>query len=405
MPGVGGAVPGRALARRLAAWLSGDDAPPDALHFGTVAVTDRGLAVFLRGNVDLLVPDRGTAMAGADATTWTDRLITAPDAPMALTLQGATAPPDLLGGVLDLREGVVPGVAVVAVAATMSPAQPVLPVEPSRAGKPARADEARAGRSTGEHQVAVPPPAEAAVVVEGVSEGVTEVVGQRPRHRLPTGAVPVPGSPAAARAALRAGVARAAEREKAEREKAGRAPEKAPSPAPPPKAAPEPAPVQADEPPKAEGYLCARGHLNDPRSHFCVLCGIRMDERTGVLVVDVRPPLGILVFDDGATHTVDAGYLLGREPDGDARVRSGVLRPIALDDPSGAMSRVHAEIRLDNWDVLLTDSGSSNGTFIAEPGMQTWSMLGPSQPFRLVPGVRVRLGQRIFTFETPSGVR
>jgi hypothetical protein len=163
--------------------------------------------------------------------------------------------------------------------------------------------------------------------------------------------------------------------------------------------------VRKDEAPKAEGYLCARGHLNDPRSHFCVLCGIRMDESTGGLVVDVRPPLGLLVFDDGATHTVDTGYLLGREPATDARVRSGVLRPITLEDPTGAMSRVHAEIRLDNWDVVLTDSGSSNGTFIAEPGMQVWSMLGPSQPFRLVPGVRVRLGQRTFTFETPSGVR
>jgi FHA domain len=390
-----GPSPGRALARRLAAWLSGDDAPPDALRFGTVAVTDRGIAVFLRGGVDLLVPDRGTAMAGADAATWTDRLIEVPDAPMALTLQGATAPADPLGGVLDLREGVVPGVAVVAAAATMSPAQPVLPVQPGRAGQPARADGARAEGSTGEHQAVVPPPAEPAAVVEGV----TEVLGQRPRHRLDTGAQPVPGSPAAARAALRAGVARAEEREKAEREKAARAPEKA---------APEKAPVErppADEPPKAEGYLCARGHLNDPRSHVCVLCGIRMNEHMGVLVVDERPPLGMLVFDDGATHTVDAGYLLGREPDGDARVRSGVLRPIALDDPSGAMSRVHAEIRLDNWDVLLTDSGSSNGTFIAEPGMQVWSMLAPSQSFRLVPGVRVRLGQRTFTFETPSGVR
>ena len=111
------------------------------------------------------------------------------------------------------------------------------------------------------------------------------------------------------------------------------------------------------------------------------------------------------MFDDGATHTVDTGYLLGREPANDARVRSGVLRPITLDDPTGAMSRVHAEIRLDNWDVVLTDSGSSNGTFIAEPGMQVWSMLGPSQPYRLAPGVRVRLGQRTFTFETPSGVR
>jgi pSer/pThr/pTyr-binding forkhead associated (FHA) protein len=130
-----------------------------------------------------------------------------------------------------------------------------------------------------------------------------------------------------------------------------------------------------------------------------------MNERTGVLVVDERPPLGLLVFDDGVTHTVDTGYLLGREPDGDARVRAGALRPIALEDRSGAMSRVHAEIRLENWDVVLTDSGSSNGTFIAEPGMQVWTMLGPSRPYRLAPGVRVRLGQRTFTFETPSGVR
>ena len=387
-----GPAPGRGLARRLAAWLGGDDAPSDALSFGTVAATDRGLAVFLRGNVDLLVPDRGTAMAGADATTWTDRLIDTPDAPMALTLQGATAPADLLGGVFDLREGVVPGVAVVATVATVSPAQPVLPVEPSRAADPARKD----GTSTGEHEVVVPPPAAPAAVADP-ADGLTEVIGRLSRGLRTPGAEPVPGSPEAARAALRAGMARAAEREKAEREKAE------PQPAAAPAAAP--APVPQEEAPKAEGYLCARGHLNDPRAHFCVLCGIRMDENAGVLVVDVRPPLGLLVFDDGATHTVDSGFLLGREPVNDARVRSGVLRPITLDDPTGAMSRVHAEIRLDNWDVVLTDSGSSNGTFIAEPGMQVWTMLGPSRPYRLAPGVRVRLGQRTFTFETPSGVR
>jgi hypothetical protein len=398
--GAAGPSPGRGLARRLAAWLGGDDAPPDDLRFGTLSTTDRGLAVFLRGTVDLLVPDRGTAIAGADATTWTDRLIDVPDAPMALTLQGATAPADLLGGVLDLREGVVPGIAVVAATATVSPEQPVLPVEPNRAAGPARKD----GSTTGEHEVVAPPAEAAAAPAPAPVDGVTEVLGRPSRHRKGTGAQPVPGSPAAARAALRAGVERAAEREKAEREKAGRAP--APTPARSPDPAPAPAaPVRAEEAPKAEGYLCARGHLNDPRSHFCVLCGIRMNESTGVLVVDERPPLGILVFDDGTTHTVDAGYLLGREPEGDARVRSGVLRPITLDDPSGAMSRVHAEIRLDNWDVLLSDSGSSNGTLIAEPGMQVWTMLAPSRPFRLVPGVRVRLGQRTFTFETPSGVR
>ena len=162
---------------------------------------------------------------------------------------------------------------------------------------------------------------------------------------------------------------------------------------------------RGEGPPMAEGYLCARGHLNDPSSHFCVLCGIRMNELTGVLVVAERPPLGLLVFDDGATHTVDSGFLLGREPDGDARVRAGVLRPIVLEDRSGSMSRVHAEIRLENWDVVLTDSGSSNGTLVAEPGSGAWTPLLPGRPFRLLPGARVRLGQRTFTFETPSGVR
>jgi hypothetical protein len=344
-----------------------------------------------------------------------------------LTLQGATAPADLLGGVFDLREGVVPGVAVVAVAAAVASGRPVLPVGPDRA---ARKD----GATTGEHQIVVPPPAEPAAVAEAAvaeaavaeaaaadpADGVTEVVRMRPRHRVESGAQPVPGSPAAARAALRAGMARAEEREKAEREKAGqpgsrgperaapgaapaRPPDSAPAPSPAPR--PEPGPVRKEEAPKAEGYLCAQGHLNDPRVHVCGQCGIPMSESTGGLVVDERPPLGVLVFDDGTTHTVDAGYLLGREPEGDARVRSGVLRPIVLDDRSGAMSRVHAEIRLENWDVVLTDSGSSNGSFVAGPGARAWTTLTAGKSFRLVPGTRVQLGQRNFTFETVAGVR
>ena len=52
-----------------------------------------------------------------------------------------------------------------------------------------------------------------------------------------------------------------------------------------------------------------------------MLCGIRMNERTGELVFGPRPPLGLLVFDDGATYTVDAEYLVGRMPDVDERVR------------------------------------------------------------------------------------
>ncbi len=158
-------------------------------------------------------------------------------------------------------------------------------------------------------------------------------------------------------------------------------------------------------PGEARGHLCSRGHLNDPRSHFCVLCGIRMNERTGVLVIGSRPPLGLLVLDDGATYTVDAEYLVGRMPESDERVRSGALRSIVVEDRSGAVSRVHAEVRVDGWDVVLVDSGSRNGTHVAGPGEPAWTTLPAGQSHRLVPGTRVRLGARTFVFESPSGVR
>ena len=135
-----------------------------------------------------------------------------------------------------------------------------------------------------------------------------------------------------------------------------------------------------------------------------MLCGIRMNERTGLLVIGDRPPLGLLVFDSGTTYTVDAEYLIGRMPDVDERVRSGALRPIAVDDHTGSMSRVHAEIRLEGWDILIVDSGSSNGTFVAPPG-EGFEQLAPGESRRLVPGTKVRLGETTFVFESPSGVR
>jgi pSer/pThr/pTyr-binding forkhead associated (FHA) protein len=129
-----------------------------------------------------------------------------------------------------------------------------------------------------------------------------------------------------------------------------------------------------------------------------------MNERTGVLVLGERPPLGLLVFDSGTTYTVDAEYLIGRTPEVDERVRTGELRPIAVEDHTDSMSRVHAEVRLDGWDVMIVDSGSSNGTFIAPPG-EDFARLAPGEARRVVPGAKVRLGETTFVFQTPSGVR
>jgi FHA domain-containing protein len=153
------------------------------------------------------------------------------------------------------------------------------------------------------------------------------------------------------------------------------------------------------------GYPCARGHLNDPRAPVCAMCGVPMEEQAGPPVVGPRPPLGLLAFEDGATYTVDAEYLMGRLPEADPRVISGALRALALEDTSGAVSRVHAQIVLDGWDTLIVDAGSRNGTFVCAPGEQGWTQLPAGESYRLVPGSRVRIGGRSFQFESPSGAR
>jgi pSer/pThr/pTyr-binding forkhead associated (FHA) protein len=94
---------------------------------------------------------------------------------------------------------------------------------------------------------------------------------------------------------------------------------------------------------------------------------------------------------------------MGRMPEADPRVTSGEVRSLALEDTSGAVSRVHAQIIVHEWDALLVDAGSRNGTFVSAPGEQGWTQLPAGETHRLVPGTRVRVGGRSFQFELPSG--
>ena len=174
---------------------------------------------------------------------------------------------------------------------------------------------------------------------------------------------------------------------------------------------PAPADPEAEETPgrrrgpRIRGYRCENGHLNDPRSPSCRECGAPIDERVGGLVAGSRPALGTLVFDDGGAHLVDGGYLVGRTPNVDERVRTGELRPIVVDDQTGSVSPAHAEIRVSGWDVLVIDNGSGNGTDVSGPDEGQWTTLPPRRSRRLLPGTRVRLGARVFVFESSSTVR
>lgn len=150
-----------------------------------------------------------------------------------------------------------------------------------------------------------------------------------------------------------------------------------------------------------EGALCSRGHFNDPDSPFCTVCGISMLQRTRDTVLRPRPSLGVLVLDDGSAYTITSAYVIGRDPETDPAVSDGSARPLVVDDDTHSVSRVHAAITLDGWTVLLTDRGSSNGTYVSTSGQDgPWTALEPHVPRALDPSTHVRVGKRQLVFDS-----
>jgi hypothetical protein len=146
------------------------------------------------------------------------------------------------------------------------------------------------------------------------------------------------------------------------------------------------------------GLACGIGHVNRVDAPYCSACGRRL-QGTVNLVSGPRPSLGTLIFDDGSAFGLEHGYVIGRDPAGDPAVRSGVAHALPLDDPERAVSRVHAEIRLDGWDTLIVDRGSANGTHVAVPGGTAWQRLAPDVPVVLADGWSVAIGRRTFVFQ------
>jgi hypothetical protein len=155
--------------------------------------------------------------------------------------------------------------------------------------------------------------------------------------------------------------------------------------------------------PIIQGVYCKNGHFDDPEALFCAICGISMNQQTLVPRPGERPPLGVLLLDDGAVFQLDSDYVIGREPGLDASVAQGKARPLRIADESGIVSRVHAKIHLDGWRVLVTDLGSANGTRVLLPAQPADQPLVPQVPIVLATGSQVDLGGRGFRYESHRG--
>lgn len=146
------------------------------------------------------------------------------------------------------------------------------------------------------------------------------------------------------------------------------------------------------------GILCGREHFNHPLARYCTLCGISLAGESHRLVHGHRPPLSFMVVDDGSVFSVDGDYVMGREPAGDPKVWEGRARALVIDDDEHSISRVHGELYLHEWAVMLCDRHSHGGTYIQPPGAVDWTRLVAETPTEILPGTRIAIGRRTIFF-------
>lgn len=132
--------------------------------------------------------------------------------------------------------------------------------------------------------------------------------------------------------------------------------------------------------PTVLAVVCLNRHLSSPYAPACRICGAAIPEQQPRRIA--RPSLGRLVLSTGAAVNLDKGVVFGRSPQTTA---DGAARPNLIKLDAAEISRQHAEVRLEDWQVLLRDLGSGNGTTITLPGRAA-ELIRPRVDYALEPG-------------------
>ena len=125
-----------------------------------------------------------------------------------------------------------------------------------------------------------------------------------------------------------------------------------------------------------------------------------MFQNSVVLSEGERPPLGVLLLSNGESYPLTTNLVIGREPFHHGQVLDGSAEALVPTSKGPSLSRVHAQIRLEGWDVHLVDEGSTNGSYVWDEARRQWIRLVAQQPYVLRPGDQIALGELTATFET-----
>lgn len=109
---------------------------------------------------------------------------------------------------------------------------------------------------------------------------------------------------------------------------------------------------------------------------------------------DISMGWGVLAFSNGVRITVDRRVLIGRNPKVTGDVEGELPHLMKFDGPGQGLSRTHAEVRLEDGEMLLEDLESTNGTEVQLPGQQR-RRLRSGEPVVLVPGTLIDFGEEL----------
>lgn len=132
--------------------------------------------------------------------------------------------------------------------------------------------------------------------------------------------------------------------------------------------------------------VCPSGHWSSPSERRCRICGTALPPQQPQPIP--RPPLGRLTLSGGGSVVLDRNVLLGRAPTSDEQ--AAARRPHLVRLTASEVSRLHCEVVVDGWQVLVRDLGSTNGTAITRVGRPI-EQLRPHEAYPIEVGTVISL--------------
>ena len=136
----------------------------------------------------------------------------------------------------------------------------------------------------------------------------------------------------------------------------------------------------------ATGALCPNGHFGSADLPYCMTCGAAVPPQPPVL--GTRPPLGVLITEDGTTHVLDGALSMTLEDNG--------LEFRADGDESSGL--VLADIRIVGWQPVVS---SATGPVAVLLPNGTRLGAATNVPVPLVPGSALVVGEHVVRYDSP----